>query len=57
MWADANRAGLRLLPCEPIGGHPRYIVSTVGRDEEVIRNYIRHQESEDQRIDQLGLLR
>ncbi len=34
-----------------------YFVSTVGRDEEVIRNYIRHQESEDQRIDQLGLLK
>ena len=31
-------------------------VSTVGRDEEVIRKYIRHQESEDKRIDQLGLL-
>jgi putative transposase len=29
-----------------------YHVSTVGRDEEVIRNYIRHQESEDRRIDQ-----
>ena len=33
-----------------------YFVSTVGRDEEVIRKYIRHQESEDKRIDQLGLL-
>ena len=33
-----------------------YFASTVGRDEEVIRNYIRHQESEDRRIDQLGLL-
>jgi putative transposase len=32
-----------------------YHVSTVGRDEEVIRNYIRHQESEDRRIDQLDL--
>ena len=30
-------------------------VSTVGRDEEVIRNYIRHQEDEDRRIDQLDL--
>ena len=30
-----------------------YFVSTVGRDEEVIRNYIRHQEVEDQRQDQL----
>ena len=33
-----------------------YFVSTVGRDEEVIRNYIRHQEQEDQRVDQLKLL-
>ncbi len=33
-----------------------YFVSTVGRDEAVIRAYIRHQEQEDQRIDQLNLL-
>jgi len=32
-----------------------YFVSTVGRDETVIREYIRHQEQEDQRIDQLSL--
>jgi putative transposase len=32
-----------------------YHVSTVGRDEEVIRNYIRNQEAEDCRIDQLEL--
>ncbi len=32
-----------------------YHVSTVGRDEEVIRNYIRHQEDEDRRIEQLDL--
>jgi len=32
-----------------------YHVSTVGSDEEVIRNYIKHQELEDQRIDQLDL--
>ena len=30
-----------------------YFVSTVGRDEEVIRQYIRNQEDEDQRQDQL----
>ena len=30
-----------------------YFVSTVGRDEAVIRAYIRHQEKEDQRLDQL----
>jgi putative transposase len=34
-----------------------YFVSTVGRDEEVIRNYIRNQEREDQRLDQLELLK
>lgn len=32
-----------------------YHVSTVGRDEQVIREYIRHQEAEDRRIDQLDL--
>lgn len=31
-----------------------YFVSTVGRDEEVIRNYVRHQEAEDRRQDQLN---
>jgi putative transposase len=33
-----------------------YFISTVGRDEEVIREYIRHQEHEDRRIDQLKLM-
>ncbi len=33
-----------------------YFASTVGRDEEVIRAYIRHQEQEDRRIDQLKLM-
>ena len=32
-----------------------YFVSTVGRDEHVIREYIRRQEVEDRRLDQLGL--
>ena len=32
-----------------------YFVSTVGRDEAVIRAYIRNQEQEDQRMDQLRL--
>ena len=32
-----------------------YIVSTVGRDESVIRAYIRNQEKEDHRFDQHGL--
>ena len=33
-----------------------YFASTVGRDEVVIRNYIRHQEAEDRRIDQMKLV-
>ncbi|MBK9266190.1 MAG: IS200/IS605 family transposase [Polyangiaceae bacterium] len=33
-----------------------YFVSTVGRDEAVIREYIRNQEAEDRRIEQLRLL-
>ena len=33
-----------------------YFVSTVGRDEAVIRAYIRNQEAEDKRFDQLRLL-
>jgi putative transposase len=33
-----------------------YFVSAVGRDEDVIRAYIRHQEQEDRRVDQLNLM-
>ncbi len=33
-----------------------YFVSTVGRDEKVIREYIRHQEKEDRRIEQMKLV-
>jgi putative transposase len=32
-----------------------YFVSTVGRDEKAIRDYIKHQQQEDRRIDQLKL--
>jgi putative transposase len=32
-----------------------YHVSTAGRDEEVIRSYIRYQEDQDRRIEQLDL--
>ena len=32
-----------------------YFASTVGRDKEMIRDYIRHQEEEDKRLDQLRL--
>jgi putative transposase len=34
-----------------------YFVSTVGRDEAAIREYIRHQQKEDKRLDQLTLLK
>ena len=32
-----------------------YDVSTVGRDEEAVRKYIREQEEEDKRLKQMGL--
>jgi putative transposase len=34
-----------------------YFVSTVGRDEATVRRYIREQESEDKRVDQLNLIK
>ena len=34
-----------------------YFVSTVGRDETVLREYIRQQEAEDKRLDQINLWR
>ena len=34
-----------------------YFVSTVGTDEEVVRAYIRDQEKEDKRVDQLSLFK
>ena len=34
-----------------------YFVSAVGRDEEMIREYIRNQEAEDRRLEQLSLLK
>lgn len=34
-----------------------YFVSKVGRDEQVIRTYIRNQEAEDRRLEQLQSLR
>lgn len=43
-----------------VGQHFRargYFVSTVGRDEQVIRQYIRDQEKEDERLEQRELSR
>jgi len=34
-----------------------YFVSTVGKDEQAVREYIKKQEAEDRRIDQLNLVR
>ena len=34
-----------------------YYVSMVGRDEKVIREYIKNQEAEDRRLEQLNLLK
>jgi len=34
----------------------RYFASTVGSDEQIIREYVRHQEKEDRRVDQLKLM-
>ena len=34
-----------------------FFVSTIGRDEAVIRNYIKHQEKEDERLEQLRLIK
>ena len=34
-----------------------YFVSTVGADEEVVRTYIRDQEKEDKRVEQLSLFK
>ena len=34
-----------------------YFVSTVGRDEQAVREYIRNQEAEDRRLEQLSLLK
>jgi hypothetical protein len=39
------------------GSANRTAVSTVGRDEEVIRKYIRNQGAEDQRLEQMNLWR
>jgi hypothetical protein len=44
----------KIIPAS-ISGRAGYLVSTVGRDEAVIREYIRNQEVEDERLDQLNL--
>jgi len=58
---------LALLQCLPVYGERKrnfvgqhfwargYFVSTVGRDEAAVREYIKSRGKEDQRLDQLGL--
>jgi len=43
--------------CANVAGAWGYFVSTVGRDEAVIREYIRNQEREDSRLEQMNLWR
>ena len=53
--AEALIAG---LPAQNLlGDKAWYYVSTVGRDEQVIREYIRNQEKEDMRLEQMNLWR
>ncbi len=40
---------------ERISGHEAIFVSTIGLDEEEVKKYIREQEKEDERLDQLKL--
>ncbi len=57
---DPLGAGLRGQDGNFVGQHfwaRGFFVNTVGRDEEAIRAYIRNQEKEDQRMDQLDLWR
>jgi len=54
---DSSGAGVRERKRNFVGQHfwaRGYFVSTVGRDEQVIREYIRNQEKEDERLEQLG---
>jgi putative transposase len=48
-----------MASCDGIWGQHfwarRYYVSTVGTDEETIREYIRQQEQEDRRLDQMTM--
>ena len=56
-WQHDQTLGVHLSQAEKLsdGWGPPLFVSTVGRDEAVIRDYIRHQEHEDQRQEQLRL--
>ena len=67
-WWGTSRARARFILARVYGERKRnfvgqhfwargYFVSTVGRDETVIREYIRNQEQEDKRLDQLNLWR
>jgi hypothetical protein len=66
VFSDISRARVRFILARVYGERERnftgqhfwargYFASTVGRDEAVIREYIRNQEKEDERLDQLKL--
>jgi REP-associated tyrosine transposase len=54
---DPSGTGIREKEKKFRGAARGYFVSTVGRDETVIREYIRQQEAEDKRLDQINLWR
>jgi len=51
IWDEERTSRVR------VSGQEVIYVSTVGRDEETVRNYIKHQEEEDKRIEQLDLFK
>ena len=61
-WSGLSKGGVRsILPGGISVGRgimwaKGYVISTVGRDEQVIREYRCHQEKEDRRIEQLNLV-
>ena len=57
---DPHGSGLWRAQTQFVGQHfwaRGFFVNTVGRDEEAIRAYIRNQEKEDQRLEQMNLWR
>ena len=66
MWSDTSRGKVPLGSPRTLGGRQRnftgenfwargYFVSTVGLEENMVRAYIRNQEEEDERYEQMKL--
>ena len=53
IWIAQTSSARRATPAQ-VGS--RYFVSTVGRDEEMIRAYIKNQEMQDRELDQLSMI-